>query len=451
MVYQVRVTPFQSRRDKIEEEKKRPLRRERFYHYQNCAHDLPIIRLPIGLPIYRMENYRTQVAQKAHIHRHELATEFFRAGQENQTPQQAQHVILVDFAKQGSGDKVVPIMEVLEQEGRQTEPLLISSAGIVVNGNRRLAAMRELLATGESRYTTFSHVDCMVLPAGASPDEIKEVEVRLQMQAPTLLPYDWINQALAIRDLIESGGRSRKQVAEWMRMSKEDINDILLALGEAELYMEEWRHAPEDYTQVSGKRQLFRDVGRALKNKSGEDLQASRAIASILAEHSGDVDDRVYNYNFAFGNKSTQVLNRVAESLAIDLTSPVPNVDGNEGLEDTALDIDLGSVSNQPPTSFKPLIAVLTGRERGEEVFQAVKDVCDSIRDEDSGRQQGQRALEAVRKANTKLGEVDLSQANPSTFDAIRSQLASIRERVLRLDQQLAQVYARANGSGPVS
>src|SRR6185312_4803295 len=118
---------------------------------------------------------------------HQLAADFFTAGQENQDPQQAQHGLLDRFSKEGT-TSIMPIAKVLE-EGRQTLPILISSAGVVVNGNRRLAAMRELYATGEPAYQSFSHVNCMVLPASISEKEIKELEVRLQMQPETKLPY----------------------------------------------------------------------------------------------------------------------------------------------------------------------------------------------------------------------------------------------------------------------
>src|SRR6185312_10992781 len=140
-----------------------PIERSAFHEYQNATQPLPVIRLGIDVPIYRMANGRTRTAQLQYVRSHKLPVHFFSAGQENQEAQQAQHDILDRFSKEGT-PSIIPIATVLG-EGRQTEPILITAAGVVVNGNRRLAAMRELYAGGEATYSSFSHVNCKVLPA----------------------------------------------------------------------------------------------------------------------------------------------------------------------------------------------------------------------------------------------------------------------------------------------
>jgi hypothetical protein len=116
---------------------------------------------------------------------------FFKQGQENEAAQQAQHDILVKFAETGRKGSVTPIVDVLEIEG-QTQSILITSTGVVVNGNRRLAGMRDLYAKSANDHRSFSHVKCMVLPAGVTESEIVEIEIRLQMKQRTELDYDWI-------------------------------------------------------------------------------------------------------------------------------------------------------------------------------------------------------------------------------------------------------------------
>ena len=162
-----------------------------FFEYQNKRTDLPVVRLDITTPIYRMANYRTRTAQLKYMHNHRKPADFFQSGQENESAQQAQHEILVVFAKQGRATSIYPIMSELETE-EQREPLLITTGGLVVNGNRRLAAMRELFAERPSEFRHFSHVDCAVLPENVTPEEMREIEVRLQMRPETKLPYEWI-------------------------------------------------------------------------------------------------------------------------------------------------------------------------------------------------------------------------------------------------------------------
>ena len=95
-------------------------------------------------------------------------------------------------------------MSELETE-EQREPLLITMNGVVVNGNRRLAAMRELFTERPGEFKHFSHVDCAVLPASITPHEMRETEVRLQMRPETKLPYGWIDGSIAIQEMIDSG------------------------------------------------------------------------------------------------------------------------------------------------------------------------------------------------------------------------------------------------------
>ena len=151
-----------------------------------------------------MANYRTRTTQFKYIHDHKIADDFFSAGQENESAQQAQHDILTFFAKQGRSTSVSPIITELETE-EQREPLLITDSGVVVNGNRRLAAMRELFSERPVEFKHFSHVDCSVLPAGVPPEEIREIEVRLQMRPETKLPYGWIDESIAVWEMIDSG------------------------------------------------------------------------------------------------------------------------------------------------------------------------------------------------------------------------------------------------------
>src|SRR5262245_48470605 len=101
MAYTVTVTPAHVREQQILQLVKDTDKREPFYAYQNREVELPIIRVPIGLPIYRMANFRTRIAQQSYIRREKKDQNFFRQGQENEAAQKAQHEILVKFAEQG--------------------------------------------------------------------------------------------------------------------------------------------------------------------------------------------------------------------------------------------------------------------------------------------------------------------------------------------------------------
>ncbi|WP_127589972.1 hypothetical protein [Paenibacillus lautus] len=428
--YRVNVMPPGARIQQIKSQAEQSNNTYPFPHFQNTVYYLPVVRVPIGLPIYRMANYRTRVSQLAHIKKEGKPENFFSNGQENQSSQQVQHELLFGFAQKGSGDSIVPIMSVLEKTP-QREPILITNDGIVVNGNRRLSAMRELFANGTDR---FSHVDCMVLPDYADKDDIREIEIELQMTPHTLLPYDWVGEGFAIRELFQMG-MTKDKVSQKMRKRAADIDNHLLAFDYADSYLTDWLGTPGDYSKVLDKEQLFTEMAKNLKSKEGEDLEASRQIAFIITENSGNLGSRAYDYKNTFGPDSVEVLNRLASRLEVPL-SQVPIDQGPqleieiEGEEDTT-------------TSFAPIIEILMDRNKSKELSEEIADIHDTIKSERDDRNARQNALKRIKEANTRLLEVDLTRAEPTTYEGIKAQLNSIQTRA----QELLELLDRQSSS----
>jgi len=162
---------------------KRQTRRE--YKFRGGVEKLAVIYMPINDLVYRLENYRTKDRQLSLMASGKRPTGFFDATRrEDPSVQQAQHEILVEQSKRGSGESIKPIFDELDRVAEQTEDLLISADGVVVNGNRRLSAMRELYSLG-GKFKGFEQILCAVLPESASPDEIRKLEIGLQMQPET--------------------------------------------------------------------------------------------------------------------------------------------------------------------------------------------------------------------------------------------------------------------------
>lgn len=433
MVYKIKVVPKHEREAQIVRCCSATTDRAAFYEYQNAAQQLPVIRVPIELPIYRLANGRTRTEQLKYIRQHQSAATFFANGQENQDAQQAQHELLDAFSKEGT-TSIMPIAKVLE-EGRQTEPILTTSSGVVVNGNRRLAAMRELYAAGDVAYTEFTHINCMVLPTSASDKEIKEIEVRLQMQPETKLAYTWVNEALTIKDLMQSGF-TREEITRDMRKDIREVLAMLQALGHAEVYLKDWKGQPEDYELVERGKQLFGDMARDLKDKVGEHLEVSRRIGFLIQDNSSSLGTRAYAFNFSFGKKAPDVAEALAGRLGIDLTQPPPT----PGAQIGPLDIDIDDESEG--SSYKPLIDAMDDQSRRDEVTQELIAVCESIRASEQDQKRGQAALKAVKDANTKLLEVDFSSADPDTYAAIEAQLDSVLLTAQKLKAEITRMSA---------
>src|SRR5258707_7836271 len=298
--------------------------------------DLPKIELPIGLPVYRMAKRRTSIEQFAFLRREKRPDNFFTNGEESEEAQQIQHQILAELAKAG-GDSIAVMMKVL-REGRQSQALWITPKGVVINGNRRLAAMRELYAESSKKFPHYATVECAVLPS-LTPEQIEELEIRLQVAPETKLPYGWIHDCLLIEKRINSG-KSEEYVANLMGKRGGDVRSALAALQEVNIYLRDWRKSPGDYGLVeeNGK-QFFYDLPKQLKGKSGAVLEAMRRVGWILFDNGDDLGTRLYAFNKIIGEKAHDVLNRLAARE--DVVSE--EADGEQQPEETDdLDVDLG-------------------------------------------------------------------------------------------------------------
>ncbi|MDE0331235.1 MAG: hypothetical protein OXL41_05145 [Nitrospinae bacterium] len=374
--------------------------------------------------------------------------DFFSAGQENESAQDAQHRILVEFAITGRTGSIVPIMSQLEGE-EQREPLLITSRGVVVNGNRRLAAMRELLLRDSSRFRHFSHVDCAVLPESITPEEILEIEVRLQMRAETRLPYGWIEESIAIREMLRAGKRPA-YVADLMKKRPKEVVTAERALTEADIFLKEWVRAPNRYEIIEGAQQAFGDLAKAVEGVEGEILEVKRRFAwALISAEAKQLDGRLYGYNFSFENKTDEVIAALSDRLSIDLTAEPLHEKSNEEID--GIDIDFDDDLDLE-TSLENLIEAFDDPDpvRRETITSELIEVCKSIRELSRQENVGNQALNAISGANTKLMSADLSKASPETYDAIRAQLTAVKSRTTVLESALLRYTTGVSRTGEI-
>ena len=399
-----------------------PQGEEDFYDFRSQKTKLKVIRVDINLPVYRMENFRTYTDQHEHIAKEKLPSDYFLKGQELQTVQQQQHEILKRLSAKG------PIIDVLTKDG-QRESILISSSGVVINGNRRLTALRELGT---------DYVDCMVLPADATADEIVDIEANLQAKPETKLDYDWIGDAQLISRLVHMG-RSTKDVADRLNRGKNDIENALQALAEADIYLRDWAGAPGEYSRVRDDAgQLFKDLPKLVSGKTQALQQGSRAIAWSLFENRDKLPGRIYAFNAAIGKLAADVLERLSEDLEVPITAEADE-DSEGGLE-----IDFGEENE---IDYSALISRLQNDATKDESVDALVEACQAAIDAQAGKNSTKAALKAIIQAHSKLASVDVSTAAPETRPGILKQLESIAALVVKLQDKVKDASLKPGGS----
>lgn len=426
MTYVVKLTAPAERETVIEKACKKPIRSEEFYDFRSTKFDLPVIRVGIDIPVYRMENFRTYTDQHEYIAREKKPAKFFSAGQEIESVQQIQHVLLVRLAKKGVADSVVPVIDILEQEG-QRESILITASGVVVNGNRRLAAMREL---------GMAHLNVMVLPPDASADEIVDIEASLQGRPETKLDYDWIGDGELINRLIGMG-RTPKKVADQLHRSEKEIQNALQAIMEVDLYLKEWAHAEGEYSRVrEDAEQLFKDLPKRLDGKDANLAQASRVIAWTLFDNREKLPSRLYDFNLAFGKLAGDVLDRVASDLGLSTSDDVDAKNGDTGSNDFNIDFD----DEEQTVSYDSIIDALKDESTRDEAIDVLIEAAQSAIEMERGQKSGEAALKALSQANGKIASVDLSRATPSSYPKIKKQLDTIESLCKQLRTKLVEL-----------
>lgn len=79
---------------------------------------------------------------------------------------------------------------------KQQEPGVMTRAGVLINGNTRLVALREL---------NVGYIKVQILPSDATPAELTELELGFQMRPEVRQEYSFTNGLLFIKDLLDDG------------------------------------------------------------------------------------------------------------------------------------------------------------------------------------------------------------------------------------------------------
>lgn len=393
--------------------------------YPGRKESLKVITLPINMPLYRMANGRTKSEQMQLIQEHNYEAAYFEAGQENEAVQQLQHELLVRLANQsadGTGDSIYDVL----LKHPQKEPLLISPSGVVLNGNRRLAAMRDIHTMKPAEFMNLSHVTCAVLPHLTTQQEI-DLELKLQMSQNFKLEYSWVDEALMIEEAKKF--HSVSELSEMMNKSKIHLNMMSRALAEAQLYLQMKEKKPHSYALVQKKFQLFKDLQKFTKEVSESKAQAIRHIAWHLSE--GDLEDRLYSYNFLLTERSEDIVSEIIDSVEKST---------NKIETDTKNEIEI-SLDEQPDIFDEFNAWVETSAENNSDsVGKLIETVAEKLKADEDAKRTGLDPLKLAAEIHTKLEKLDVTKASEETRGALIAQLENIRDKASNM-VRIAEQY----------
>lgn len=393
----------------LEERASRDIQQTHSIYFEGAKHNLPVFKVDINFPLFRMENGRTKRKQLEFIHNnpnraHELDDP------SNEAAQGIQLSILQEMASEAN------LLELLKQG--QHEPLLLRHDGYVVNGNRRLAAMR-LLHSDPQKYKSssdFSYVDVARLPL-LPEKEIRRIEQRLQMSQDGKADYNWVDELLTIQANIDDFQMTIQELAKDMNKRKNTIENQQRMLKLINLYLERIDQ-PGQYFRVES------------------DEQAFKTLAQDYAKYNGNTTKQLNLLDLAFpiilenqpGESKHKRIGKITKYLP-EITAKAfgkPNVSDEVGVQENSDILDSisgGLIETSPSLDLSS--------STSEFVHEAIREV-------DRERDLQDRAngpAEAVAQAATLLGNIQLTPSM-TKVKQFRGQLKAIRATCDKLLQE---------------
>jgi hypothetical protein len=311
---------------------------------------LPIIKVSINLPKYRLENGRTSCAQEEYLAKNStVPKDLFTADPELWTAQEAQHKLLLDMAKLSD---LAGYFE--DSKNIQTETILLDEYGFVVNGNRRLATWRELLHSNENKYVHFQYIEVAVLPH-CDQKEIDRIEARLQITRDIRADYSWDARAKMLKLRQVRDGFSVSELAGLYDINVGEINELFDMLSYGEEYLKS-RGKPGYWSLISKQEEAFRKIVQTRpKVASAGKKELFKELAFVLIDKPNEAGGRLYDQIPAIYTHLEKVTAKLLEKYPVnhhetmddgleDLLGNIPAIAAAE----SKLDLPLAKEINKP-------------------------------------------------------------------------------------------------------
>ena len=245
--------------------------------------NLPVIRVRIQDPIYRLVNGRTKTMQEEYLVKHpEQPTDLFTKDEGSYAAQKAQHEILCKLAADAD------LMKEFKDGKEQTEPIICTVAGVVVNGNRRLCAWRTLYYGDSKKYSHFEYVNIAIIPRECDEESIKNIERKLQIQKTLRADYKWHAKAMMMKQDQAEGTGIIELTEKYDMKNKKETGIFLAAFDYAGEYLEKTGRAKQ-WSIVDGDEFSFRKFAEERKKISEQDKKElfETLVFQLIQNHSG--------------------------------------------------------------------------------------------------------------------------------------------------------------------
>ena len=257
--------------------------------WRGAPRTVPVISMPIELLSYNPDTHRIRAQRSTDPARErELEADPYGASAQGYLHQ----LLMGDPSNPNVIDPSFTALKDDLKEHGQRDPGIITRAGVLINGNTRQAALKEV---GE-RYIRVG-----VLPPDAGHDDIQSIELSLQLRKDHRREYSFMNFLLAVDERAVAGQLAANIQADFRikASSYEQMRWILDFVREA---IERSKVTVDNHTQISlrlvdfethqGKLEELYRAYTALKTKSPDDAEAlrqQRLLAVVMNKSKTDL------------------------------------------------------------------------------------------------------------------------------------------------------------------
>jgi hypothetical protein len=154
---------------------------------------VPVISMPVDLVSYNPDTHRIRAQRSTDV----TGAQALDNHPWGSAAQSYLHRLLMGDPAEPS--KIDPSFNALKEDLRehgQNEPGIVTRAGVLINGNTRRAALKEL---------GHEHIRVGVLPPDAGSEDIQGIELSLQLRKDHRRDYSFMNFLLAIDERVDAG------------------------------------------------------------------------------------------------------------------------------------------------------------------------------------------------------------------------------------------------------
>lgn len=214
---------------------------------------IKVFMVDIDFPIYRLKNIRTKGPQQSYKATNDIEDDFFSRDGESREALSIQHELLLKIAdsKNDTSASVSHVATFDIGNYDLAQPMIISSSGVLINGNTRMSALRHLFNSDPVKYSRYAKIPIAILPSNFSEKDFRKLELNLQINPELRKEYSWISEAQDCKEQVEFGVDLESLSHEYGRRSNEagHPKNLLNQLKMAGLFLKTYNHVM-DYNRI---------------------------------------------------------------------------------------------------------------------------------------------------------------------------------------------------------